>query len=62
MQTFGKMAPIKQKRIRGNQSPFMDKDIHKAIMTRTRLRNRFVKEPTQINRLAYKKKGITEFY
>ena len=49
------MAPIKQKRIRDNQSPFMDKDIHKAIMTRTRLRNRFVKEPTQINRLAYKK-------
>ena len=49
------MAPIKQKRIRGNQSPFMNKDIHKVIMTRTRLRNRFLKEPTQMNRLAYKK-------
>ena len=33
----------------------MNKDIHKAKMTRTRLRNRFLKEPTQINRLAYKK-------
>ena len=55
LQTLGKMAPIKQKHIRGNQSPFMNKDIHKAIMTRTRLRNRFLKEPTQMNRLAYKK-------
>ena len=55
LQTLGKMAPIKQKHIRGNQSPFMNKDIHKAIMTRTRLRKRFLKEPTQMNRLAYKK-------
>ena len=36
--TLDKMAPIKQKHIRGNHSPFMNKDIHKAIMTRTRLR------------------------
>ena len=63
LQTLGKMAPIKQKHIRGNQSPFMNKDIHKAIMTRTRLRNRFLKEPTQMNRLADKKnKGVTVFH
>ena len=49
------MAPIKQKHIRDNQFPFMNKDIHKAIMTRKRLRNRFLKEPTPTNRLAYKK-------
>ena len=54
-QILDKMAPIKQKHIRGNQSPFMNKNINKAIMTRTRLRNRFLKEPTQMNRLAYKK-------
>ena len=48
LQTIGKMAPIKQKQIRGNQSPFMNKDILKAIMTRTRSRNRFLKEPTQM--------------
>ena len=46
---------VKQKHIRDNQSPFMNKDIHKAIMTRTRLRNRFLKEPNQVNRLAQKK-------
>ena len=49
------MAPMKQKHITGNQSPFTNKDIHKAIITRTRLRNRFLKGPNPINRLAYKK-------
>ena len=52
LQTLDKMAPINQKLIRGNQSPFMNKDIHKVIMTRTR----FLKEPTKMNRLADKKK------
>ena len=33
----------------------MSKDIHKAIVTRTRFRNRFLKEPTPINKLAYEK-------
>ena len=49
------MAPVKQKHTIGNHSPFMNKDIHKAIMTRTRLRNKFPKEPIPMNRLAYKK-------
>ena len=62
LQTLGKMAPIIQKHIRGNQSPFMNKNIHQAIMTRTRLRNRFLKEPIQMNRLAYKNKIITGFH
>ena len=55
MQTTDKMVPLKQKHIRSNLSAFMNKDIHKAIMTRTGLRNRFLKEPTEMNRLAYKK-------
>ena len=55
LKSIDKMTPVKQKHIRGNQSPFMNKDIHKAIITRTRLRNRFLKEPTQMKRLAYKK-------
>ena len=33
----------------------MNKDIHKAIMTRIRIRNRFLKEPTLMNRIAFKK-------
>ena len=54
LHTLDKMA-IKEKPIRGNQSPFMNKDFHKARMTKTRLRNRFLKEPTPMNRLADKK-------
>ena len=49
------MAPIKQNHIRGTHSPFMNKDIQEAIMTRTRLRNRFLNEATPMNRLASKK-------
>ena len=45
LQTLDKMAPIKQKHIRSNRFPFMNKDIHKAIMTRTRLRNDSSKNP-----------------
>ena len=33
----------------------MNKDIHKAIMTGKRLRNRFLKKVTPMNRLAYRK-------
>ena len=53
MQTLDKMAPIKQNHIRGNQSLLMSKNSHKAIMITTRLRNRFLKEPTPMNRLSY---------
>ena len=38
-----------------SQSPFMNKDIHKTMMTRTRLRNVFLKEPTPMNRQACQK-------
>ena len=55
LHTSDKVAPIKQKYIRGNQSLFMNKGIHKALMTRTRLRKRFLKEANPMNRLAYEK-------
>ena len=43
LHNLNKMASIKQKDIRNYQSPLMNKDIQKAIMTRTRLRNKFLK-------------------
>ena len=55
LHTLDKMAPIKQKHIRGNQFSFMNKDIHKVIMNKTRLRNRFLRQSTPMNSLAYKK-------
>ena len=50
-----KHAPLKDKTLRANQAPFMTKVLSKAIMTRSRLRNRFVKLPTEHNKKIYHK-------
>ena len=36
---FNKHAPMKRKYIRANEAPFMTKELHKAIMKRSKLRN-----------------------
>ena len=48
-------APLKMKILRGNDSPFMNKELRKAIYTRSRLRNRYFKNPTKENETPYKK-------
>ena len=49
-------APRKRKYIRGNNKPFVTKALSKSIMERTHLRNKFLKNPTNENRLAYTRK------
>ena len=46
---------MKEKYIRRNQKPFMNKSVQKAIMVRTQLLNKFRKENPFINKLAYKR-------
>ena len=46
-------APRKTKYVRANNSPFMNKNISKAIMTRTRLSNTFLRNRAPENRIAY---------
>ena len=48
-------APLNWKMIRGNQGPFMTKQLSKAIMNRSKLRNRYIKWPSRENFLDYKK-------
>ena len=48
-------APMKEKYIRRNQVPFMNRNVRKAIMVRTQLLNKFRKENSFINELAYKR-------
>ena len=48
-------APIKMKNVRANEAPFMNRTIKKAIMKRSRLRNKFLKNPTDENNLNYKR-------
>ena len=40
---FNKDTPIKRKYACANAAPFMTKELHKAIMERSRLRNKFLK-------------------
>ena len=50
-------APLKTKVIRGNQAPFINKELAKNIMTRSRPKNNFVRHKTKSNWIAYKKQG-----
>ena len=42
-----KYAPIKRKIIRENNSPFMNKALSKSIMIRSRLKNKYYKNPSK---------------
>ena len=48
-------APAKQKVVRGNNQPFMNKTLSKAFMHRTKLKNIFNKNPSEINKTNFKK-------
>ena len=50
-----KHAPLKTKTIRGNQAPFMNKRLSKAIMNKSRIRNKYLQWLSRENFLAYKK-------
>ena len=52
---LNKQAPQKKKYVRGNQSPFMNKTLSKAIMQRSKPRNLFLKNRTEENRNNYVK-------
>ena len=48
-------APIKRKYIRANDGPFVTKALRKAIMLRSKLRNRYNKNRTEENERGFKK-------
>ena len=50
-------APIKKKFVRGNNAPFMNKTLSKAIMHRSKLKNQFNRNPTEENKRIYNKQG-----
>ena len=50
-----KHAPLRSKQFRGNHALLMNKELSKVIMTKPRLRNKFLKWPSRENFLAYKK-------
>merc|ERR1712080_484830 len=55
MEVLNKNAKVKKKYIRSNNAPFMTKRLSKAIMNRSRLKNRFLKNPSKDTEAMYKK-------
>ena len=47
--------PIKKKIMRANEASFMIRKLKKAIMIRSRVRNTFLKHPTNENKKNYRK-------
>ena len=55
MKKLDKHAPRKTKILRGNNAPFMNKTLSKAMMHRSKLKNNYNKNPTDDNKNRYKK-------
>ena len=55
MDLLNQKAPIKKKYIRANNAPFMNKTLSKAVMTRSRIRNRYLRNLSVINKNEYKR-------
>ena len=52
-------VPNKEKSARANNSPFINKILSKAVMIRSRFRNRFLRSPSQKNNSIKKNNVIT---
>ena len=50
-----KHAPLKVKKVRGNQGPFMTKQLSKAIMNKSNTRNKYQEWPSRENFWPWKK-------
>ena len=53
MKILDKFTPLKKKYIRANQSNFVTKELSKAIMLRSKLRNQFLKTKSQESKMKY---------
>ena len=52
-QNIVKIHALLKKMLIGNGTPFMNKELRKAIYTRSRFRNRYFKNPTKENETSY---------
>ena len=53
IEILDKFAPLKKKYIRANHSKFVTKELRKAIMLRSKLRNQFLKTKSQELKMKY---------
>ena len=52
---LNRRAPYKKKYVQGNNKSLMNKTLSQAIMQRTKLRNKFLIDPTEHNKISYTK-------
>ena len=55
LKILDKHAPMKKKYLRANHASFMTKEVRKAIMIRSKLRNKFLKDENEQSRNDYRK-------
>ena len=55
LDALNKHAPSKKRHTWGNQRPYFNKELSKAIMTRTKLRNIFLESRSEENKMRYTK-------
>ena len=55
MEVLNLYAPMKKKTVRGNNAPFMNRNLSKSFMHRSKQKNKYNKNPTEPNKLLYKK-------
>ena len=55
LNALSSFAPVKKKYLFANHSKFVNKELSKAIMLRTKLHNKFLKQKTTETRSAYNK-------
>ena len=48
-------VPLKQKQVRGNHAPFMRKDLSKAIMNKSKGKNKYLNWASSENFISYKR-------
>ena len=55
--TFNEHAPMKEKYVCANNSPFWNNKLNKALMTMSRLKNKYLKFPCIFIKNMFKKHG-----
>ena len=55
LNVLNKFAPSKKKYLRANHSHFINKELNKVVIQRSRLRYEYLKDKTRVARIAYKK-------
>ena len=48
-------APLKQKQVTRNHAPFMNKDLNKKIMNKSKAKNKYLNWPSRENFISYKR-------